>query len=188
MCISSMIIRLIILFVFVFALLMLNIPQLAENDHLSYKLYIFCGVFLFEFIVLTFKLIYHKQVIDIGKIVKESFQSSLLAVIGYSIWTDFQEHVSYVPDQPIANIHNQQIMDDRIQNIDRTQGKDQIQNTAESISLSSGQSIFSNLKITTLIILFISAGYSVDILFKETRSSINDCLNLIYNLDSKTNP
>jgi hypothetical protein len=204
-----MILRLIILFVFVFALLLLNIPQLNESDYPSQKLYIFSGVFIFEFVTITFLSIYHRRVIDIGKIVKESFLSALLAAVGYSVWTDFQVPESSaqspkiipVPTLPTSvelNIpqepHNFYGQHHPYNQSDPNSTQvlsqlNQIPSIAPNLNqtnvrTSDNISIFNNLKLTTLIIMFISVGYLVDSVFKETRSSINDCLNMIYKIDS----
>lgn len=81
-------INLIFLFIFVFVLLMINIPQIQHDENIKFKLYIFVGIFIFEFIFQLITIIYKSCVIDIGKIAKNSLQSALIAVIGYSIYTD----------------------------------------------------------------------------------------------------
>jgi len=84
----NIIIHLIIVFVFIFALLMLNIPQIQHDNHLQQKLYIFCGVFILDFIIALFIAIHRKQVINFGKIIRESLLSGVIAVSGYSVYTD----------------------------------------------------------------------------------------------------
>lgn len=84
----NIIIHLIILFIFVFLLLVLNIPHLTEDQRLKQKLYIFCGVFLFEMIIGIFSAIFKKQIVNINRILKYSLQSALLAAIGYSVAKD----------------------------------------------------------------------------------------------------
>ncbi|XWV26500.1 putative orfan [Tupanvirus soda lake] len=81
-------IHLIILFIFVFALLMLNIPQIERNNYIMMKLYIFVGIFIFEFIVTIILMLFRKCVIDVGKIAKSSLESALVAVVAYSIYND----------------------------------------------------------------------------------------------------
>jgi hypothetical protein len=81
-------IRLVILFIFVFALMMLNIPQIECDNFLKYKLYIFCGIFMFEFIIDIFLAIYKKCIIDINKIIINSLQSALIATVAYAVYND----------------------------------------------------------------------------------------------------
>lgn len=82
------IIRLIILFIFVFVLLMLNIPQISENNFIMMKLYIFVGIFIFEFIVTVLISYFKRQLFDVGKIAKNSLLSALVATVAYSIYND----------------------------------------------------------------------------------------------------
>ena len=83
-----MLIHLIILFIYVFALLTLNIPQIATDQYLKTKLYIFGGVFLFEFVVTLIVTIYKKCLVDVARIAKASLLAALVATVGYSIYTD----------------------------------------------------------------------------------------------------
>jgi hypothetical protein len=94
-------IHLIILFIFVFVLLMLNIPQIAENSYIKMKLYIFVGIFIFEFIVTIIMTLYKKCIIDIGKIAKNSLQIALIAVVAYSICNDLEWN-----DNPLIANHD----------------------------------------------------------------------------------
>jgi len=83
-----MFIKFIILFVFVFALLSFNIPQLAPSDFIKFKMYIFCGIFLFELISDILTKLYHQQIIDLVQIIKSSLQSGLVAVVAYGMYND----------------------------------------------------------------------------------------------------
>lgn len=95
-----LLIHILIIFIFVLALLFLNFPKLQDDDYLKQKLYIFCGLFILEFILSLVTTIYQKCIIDIGKIVRESFQSALLGVVGYAIYTDLVwKGVSWTKDQ-----------------------------------------------------------------------------------------
>lgn len=84
----NILIHIVITFIFVFVLLMLNIPHLQQDAFLKYKLYIFTGVFIFEFCVGIFTAIYKKCIINIGLIVRESLQSALIATLAYGIFND----------------------------------------------------------------------------------------------------
>lgn len=81
-------IHIIILFIYVFALLMINIPQIANDDYIKMKLYIFVGIFIFEFIVTIIILLLKHCIINLGKVVRNSLQSALIAVVAYSIYND----------------------------------------------------------------------------------------------------
>jgi hypothetical protein len=81
-------IRLIILFIFIFSLLMLNIPNINPTNRIMMKLYIFMGIFIFEFVVRIIITIFHRCLIDIRKIIKNSLQIALIAVVAYSIYND----------------------------------------------------------------------------------------------------
>lgn len=83
-----MLIKFIILFVFVFALLSINIPQYGKCNFIKVKLYIFCGVCLFELFYNICINIRQKKLIDSSQITKNSLQSGLVAVVAYSIYTD----------------------------------------------------------------------------------------------------
>ena len=84
----NIILHLIILFIFVFALLMFNFPQLVSKQHIRLKLYIFAGIFIFEFIIGLTTAIYKKCVIDFSNISRNSLYSALLGVVAYSMYTD----------------------------------------------------------------------------------------------------
>ena len=81
-------IKLIILFVFVFALLMFNIPGLNPTDFIKFKIYLFFGIVLFEVCVSISEKIYHKKIIDIVPILKQAVQIGLVSIVAYSIYTD----------------------------------------------------------------------------------------------------
>jgi hypothetical protein len=81
-------IHLIILFIYVFVLLTLNIPQIAHDDYIKMKLYIFVGIFIFEFIVTIILTLLKRCLINVGKIARNSLQSALIAVVAYSIYND----------------------------------------------------------------------------------------------------
>jgi hypothetical protein len=97
-------IHLLILFIFIFALLMMNIPQIAEDQYIQQKIYIFFGIFIFEFIVSIFITIQRKCVIKLSVAAKSSLQSALVAVVAYSIYNDLDRTgnewiTSYKTDQ-----------------------------------------------------------------------------------------
>lgn len=89
-----MLIKYIILFIFVFALLQLNIPQINQDDHIKFKIYIFFGVFLFDLFVDILSKYYNKKIIDTLQITKNSIYSGLVAVVAYSIYNDLSQRKS----------------------------------------------------------------------------------------------
>ena len=84
----NVLIHLLILFIFIFALLMMNIPQINDDEFIQQKLYIFVGIFLFEFIIGIISAIFKKCVVNISKIARSSLQSAFLAVIATAIYND----------------------------------------------------------------------------------------------------
>ena len=95
----NIIVHLIILFIFVFALLMLNIPHLESNQYIKQKLYIFFGIFLFDLLISIFVTIYRKCIVDIGKVVRNSLLTALIGTIAYSIYNDLTwSNSKFIPD------------------------------------------------------------------------------------------
>lgn len=84
----NFIVKLIVLYIFVVALLFISTSNLSKNKYLMQKLYIFSGIFIFEIIVQTLSIMYKKQLICTSKIILNSFISALLAVFAYSIYND----------------------------------------------------------------------------------------------------
>ena len=82
-------IRLIVLYIFTFIILIINLPKISyDDDPLKFKAYVFCSIFLFEFIFSLFLSLYRKCPIKLFKIFKNSVQSALLALVAYSIYQD----------------------------------------------------------------------------------------------------
>lgn len=97
-------IKFIILFVFIFALLSFNIPQNNKCNNIKIKLYIFCGIFLFELFSNIFIKVYQQKIIDSAEITKNSLQSGLVAIVAYSIYTDLiysQDNLANKIDTPV---------------------------------------------------------------------------------------
>jgi len=89
--------ELIVTFIFVFALLMLNFPQLQHDEIIKQKMYLFTSIFIFNLVGSLSISFFQRKIINIRKILKNSFQTGLLAVIGYSIYRDLE-------DTPVDNI------------------------------------------------------------------------------------
>lgn len=76
-----------------------NIPQLEPNNFIGFKIYVFCGIVLFESLCTIFTKMYHQQLVDLVQILKSSLQSGLVAVVAYSIYTDVAYASCSVPDK-----------------------------------------------------------------------------------------
>lgn len=89
--------HLIILAIYTFLLIHLNMPHLGPMDHLSWKIYIFLGIFIFEFVVNLIVTIHAKRLVNIKKIVQDSLIVGLLAMVAYSVFCDisYKFDVSY---------------------------------------------------------------------------------------------
>lgn len=81
-------VKLLILFIYVFILLVINIPKLADNHYLGKKLYLFFGLFIFEFIVTTADAFYNKVTIETKKTVRGSLLTALVGTLSYSLYLD----------------------------------------------------------------------------------------------------
>ena len=99
-------VHIIILFIFVYVLLMINIPQIAQNDYIKMKIYIFGGIFIFEFIVALITTIFKKCLINIGKIIKNSLLTALICTIGYSIYNDLAWKSNPLVINQTTNVQN----------------------------------------------------------------------------------
>jgi hypothetical protein len=82
--------QMIMTFIFMVILVSYNIPSIPRNSLIQFKIYLFVGIFLFEFVSGIMTKMYHKEIIDTERIVKKSIQSGLLGVIAYAIYNDTQ--------------------------------------------------------------------------------------------------
>jgi len=85
-------VKIIILFAFIFLLLVFNIPKLADNHYFGKKLYLFVGLFVFEFIITTLNAYHNNITIDTKKTIRNSILTALVGVISYSLYLDFWEN------------------------------------------------------------------------------------------------
>jgi len=81
-------VKLIILFIFVYALLLLNILQISDKNIIGKKMYLFVGLFTFEFIISGLAAFYNKTMIDAKKNIKNSLETALIGTLSYSIYLD----------------------------------------------------------------------------------------------------
>lgn len=82
--------QMILTFIFMVILVSYNIPSIPRNSLIQFKIYLFVGIFLFEFVSGIMAKMYHKEIVDTERIVKKSIQSGLLGVIAYAIYNDTQ--------------------------------------------------------------------------------------------------
>jgi hypothetical protein len=102
-----MIIKLIILFIYVLALMSFNLLRLSDNDFIRIKIYIFSGIFLFEFILDICIKLYKQQIIDLVQITKNSLESALVATLAYCIYSDMVcMNYSFVDNLDTSNKQN----------------------------------------------------------------------------------
>lgn len=76
------------IFIYLFALFYLGIPNIDSEDLLKHKLVIFLAVFCFNFALQLIKNVRSKCLVRSDRILNDSVITSLIAVIGYSICTD----------------------------------------------------------------------------------------------------
>lgn len=78
------------LFVYILAMLYLELPDIKNNDYPLHKLYLFISIFAYYFIVQIIKKIKNKCVIDPFIILQDCLMIALFCVLGYSIYVDFK--------------------------------------------------------------------------------------------------
>lgn len=81
------IVHVLTLFIFILTILVLNLPQIQDNN-VYVKIYLFCSILVCEFFILLFTSMFHKQVININIIIKKSIYIALISVVAYSICND----------------------------------------------------------------------------------------------------
>jgi hypothetical protein len=102
-----MIVKIIILFVFVFALLSFNFLQINPNEPIKFKIYIFSGIFLFEAISDICMKLYKHQLIDVSQVIKNGLESGLVAIVAYGTYTDLVHmHNSWMENLDTPNKQN----------------------------------------------------------------------------------
>jgi len=78
----------IFLFIFVLAILFLNLPKLSPTDYLYQKIYVFVAVFFFDVVILIADGIYRGCVLDLKDIGQTALIDGLIAVIGIAVYQD----------------------------------------------------------------------------------------------------
>lgn len=80
----------ILVFIFMTILVSYNIPSIPRRSLIQFKIYLFVGIFLFEFVSNILIKLYRREIVDTERIVKQGIQSGLLGVVAYSIYNDIQ--------------------------------------------------------------------------------------------------
>lgn len=83
---------------------MINIGNLQSDQHILMKVYIFIGVFMLESIIALFSTLYKQCIVDVGKIIKDSLLSALVAVVAYSIYNDMISTSSIYDNTYLQNL------------------------------------------------------------------------------------
>jgi len=78
------------LFVYILAMLYLEMPNINNTDYPIHKLYLFISIFSYYFIIQLIKKIKNKCTIDALSIMQDSLIISLFCVLGYSIYVDLK--------------------------------------------------------------------------------------------------
>lgn len=78
------------LFIFSFITFFFNLPNISDGRALLHKLIIFVATFIFQALLLIISKIRRGCKIEAENISKSAFETSLLSVIGYSIFTDLR--------------------------------------------------------------------------------------------------
>jgi len=76
------------IFLFIYFLLMINIPDVNDDNVLMHKFIIFVSLFSFSLMLQIIEKIRNKKEIIIGEVFNEAFIVSILGVLGYTIYCD----------------------------------------------------------------------------------------------------
>ena len=86
----NVIINIFFIFIFTFWILFFRIPDIDNRNYLFHKLVIFALLFVYQFSLLVLSKIKNKCKIDLLDVCGYSFETAIVAIIGYSIYTDLQ--------------------------------------------------------------------------------------------------
>jgi len=79
---------LLFLFVYIFTLLYFQMPNVANNNYLTHKFYLFISIFGFYYIIQLIKRIRNGCSVDPYIILQQSLNMALFCVLGYSLYVD----------------------------------------------------------------------------------------------------
>lgn len=86
----NVIINIFFIFIFTFWVLFFRIPDIDNRNYLFHKLIIFVLLFVYQFSLLVLSKIKNKCKIDLLDVCGYSFETAIVGIIGYSIYTDLQ--------------------------------------------------------------------------------------------------
>ena len=75
-------------FIFIFLSLLIGVPGSDKYNILKNKLLLFCGIFIFQIIIISLNKVNTRCKVRIKDILNDAFFVSLLSIIGYSIYID----------------------------------------------------------------------------------------------------
>lgn len=78
----------IFIFAFVIMLFALKMPSIEDDNYIRHKLFIFTGIFMFDFMLQTVKKLRSKCNIKTETILFNSLKTAMFGIIGYSLYTD----------------------------------------------------------------------------------------------------
>ena len=80
--------NLVFIFIFIYILLYFGMDHVDPDNIIQHKLYLFIGIFIFQFFIQIIYKIANKYQINISTLASESFHIATASIIGYSIYTD----------------------------------------------------------------------------------------------------
>lgn len=81
-------INLLLIFVFLYGLFNLRVPNLTNNNFILNKFIIFISLVCFQFIIIIIQKIKNNCKIDINEVLNNSINIGLFGIIGYSLYND----------------------------------------------------------------------------------------------------
>jgi len=75
-------------FIFIFLSLLIGVPGSDKYNILKNKLLLFCGIFIFQIIIISLNKVNTRCKVRIKDILNDAFFVSLLSIIGYSLYID----------------------------------------------------------------------------------------------------
>jgi len=76
------------LYLFVFALLYLKIPNVETDNYITHKILLFLGILIFDFALQLIKRIRSSCIVKTDEVFSESIKTALYGIIGYSLYID----------------------------------------------------------------------------------------------------
>lgn len=77
------------LFVFIFAMLYFDVPNINDDHKILHKFYLFISISIFTFLTQLIKKIKNKCKIEPSLIFQQSIMTGIVCILGYSLYIDF---------------------------------------------------------------------------------------------------